>query len=108
MISLGSYAGSSGSRKSLPLVSPSRDFRQPAADPQGIFFVLGEMIGDTRNLRVHFSATEIFRGDNLAGCSAPKVVRPVNRTVAFDDNILICHGGDIRTAAVHMPRTTAT
>ncbi len=62
--------------------------------------VNSEVVGDTRDRRVHFTATKVLVADDLAGGGLDQGrTSKENMALFLNNNALITHGGDIGTAS---------
>src|SRR5205823_5029400 len=66
--------------------------KNASCDGERVAIVFGEMIGDTRDARVHVGATQLFGCNVLAGGRFDQG-RPADedRSSAFDDDGLVAH-----------------
>ncbi len=70
-----------------------------ADDRERVRVVVGEVIGDARNARVHVAAAELFGGHLLAGRRLHKRrSAEKDRSVALDDHRFVAHGRNVRAA----------
>ena len=71
----------------------------PPDDAQRVAVVVREMIGNTGDLGVQFSATEIFRGDHFAGSGLhQRRAAEKDGALVADDHRLVAHRRDVRAA----------